>query len=138
MTNFSTTPRAPATVSEQQLFSEFLREGITTFSPSGKAKSCLSADQMFDPGFETLEFLPHCLEVLRDQASADESPSIMLEFAEADLMMAAKTIAMMRTHFGEMMSERVVHNDHGDEDRYLAGDPNAQPEAGVEPKAFQK
>ncbi|MER8565945.1 hypothetical protein NKH85_19685 [Mesorhizobium sp. M0924] len=118
MSNAITGPHVSATISEQELFAEFLKNGIVLFNRAGKVKSTISADEMFTAFPEVLEFLPDCLDHLRDYVEGDESPSISLELAESDLLGAAKQLALVRKHFNELMYEREADDQEANEPRY--------------------
>ncbi|MES0179692.1 hypothetical protein NKJ86_13975 [Mesorhizobium sp. M0025] len=116
--------RRSKTISKNQLFAEFLRDGIVISDRSGVAKSHLSNDEIFDPGVEIFGELSDFLESLHDRAREDEDPSLLLAIAEEDLVTAARHVAFIREHFEDMASERVV-SVNGDNDRYSACEPIA-------------
>lgn len=134
MSNNTTSHHTPATLSERELFAEFLQDGITLFNRSGRITSTISADEMFTPYTEVLEFLSHGFDHLRDQLEQDESPSLFLELAEGDLLDAARQIAMVRKHFEDMKYERQVDDDETDEGRFSAHHPIVKSEVDLDRK----
>ncbi|TIL82423.1 MAG: hypothetical protein E5Y89_05195 [Mesorhizobium sp.] len=112
MTNASTTETIPATLSEPELFAEFLADGVILRSPSGREMTW-SANDMFSPSLNVILSLSNCLEEAREALRDEDSPSTYLELAEGDLRSAADFIKVIREEFHTLMAEREIGNIFG-------------------------
>lgn len=113
MINRSTTESIPATLSERELFAEFLANGITLRSTSGREVTW-SGQDMFNPSLNVMLSLSDSLRDAVEALKDEDWPSTYLELAEGDLRNAADVIKMVREEFRTVMADRSVGNVFGD------------------------
>lgn len=112
MNNRSTTESIPATLSERELFAEFLDDGVNSRSPAGRELTW-SANGMFNPRLDVMLSLLDCLEDAREALRDEDWPSTYLELAEGDLRNAADFIKVIRDEFHTLMADREIGNIFG-------------------------
>ncbi len=113
MSNDTTTPTP--TISEAELFAEFMSSEIPQFNTRGMLVDLIPVNSLLEPlsDYVTLQ-----IEVPPDGADVDA----FLEYIEFDLRRVLDGISLARVAYGELKDERALTNDDGEAeiDRFSA------------------